>query len=120
MCFITVKHKFWAALGGAAAGTLNGMLGAGGGMVVVPLLSVLGVRGKKSHATALLVIVPLSAVSAGLYLWQGRFALADALPYLPGCLVGALLGSLLLPRLSTGPLKLLFGGLLLWGGIRLL
>lgn len=112
--------KLWAALGGAAAGVLNGMLGAGGGMVTVPLLSALGVRGKKSHATALMVIVPLSAVSAGLYLWQGRLTVLDALPYLPGCLVGAVLGSLLLPRISTGWLKLLFGGLLLWGGIRLL
>lgn len=112
--------KYWAALGGVATGLLNGLLGAGGGMVTVPLLSVLGVRGKKSHATALMVIVPLSALSAALYLWQGRFTIGDALPYLPGCLLGALAGSWLLPRVSTGWLKLVFGGLLLWGGIRLL
>ena len=112
--------RWWAAAGGAGAGLLNGLLGAGGGTVVVPLLSVLGVQGKKSHATALMVIVPLSLVSAVLYLIEGRFTVGDAWPYLPGCLIGALLGSWLLPRIATGWLKLVFGGLLLWGGIRLL
>lgn len=112
--------RLWAAAGGFAAGMLNGLLGAGGGMVVVPLLSALGCTGKKSHATALAVIVPLSAVSAALYLWQGRFALADALPWLPGSLVGAWLGSRLMPHLATGWLKLIFGGLMLWGALRLL
>lgn len=112
--------RWWAAAGGFAAGMLNGLLGAGGGMVVVPLLSALGCTGKKSHATALAVIVPLSAVSAALYLWQRRFTFADALPWLPGSLVGAWLGSRLMPRLATGWLKLIFGGLMLWGALRLL
>ena len=107
-------------LGGFGAGVINGLLGAGGGMVVVPLLSALGVRGKKSHATALMVIVPLSLVSAVLYLVQGRVTVMDALPWLPGSLLGAYLGSRLMPKISTGWLKLVFGGLMLWGGIRLL
>ena len=80
----------------------------------------LGVRGKKSHATALMVIVPLSLVSAVLYLVQGRVTVMDALPWLPGSLLGAYLGSRLMPKISTGWLKLVFGGLMLWGGIRLL
>ena len=62
------SKKLWGTLGGFGAGLLNGLLGAGGGMVVVPLLSALGTAGKKSHATALAVIVPLSVVSAVLYL----------------------------------------------------
>ena len=107
-------------LGGFGAGVINGLLGAGGGMVVVPLLSALGVRGKKSHATALMVIVPLSLVSVVLYLVQGRVTVMDALPWLPGSLLGAYLGSRLMPKISTGWLKLVFGGLMLWGGIRLL
>ena len=114
------SKKLWGTLGGFGAGLLNGLLGAGGGMVVVPLLSALGTGGKKSHATALAVIVPLSLVSAVLYLIEGRFTLADALPWLPGSLLGAYLGSRLMPKISTGWLKLVFGGLMLWGGIRLL
>ena len=49
-----------------------------------------------------------------------QFALAYALPWLPGSLLGAYLGSRLMPKISTGWLKLVFGGLMLWGGIRLL
>lgn len=80
-CFLCIKNggALWAA---SAPGVINGLLGAGGGMVVVPLLSALGVRGKKSHATALMVIVPLSLVSAILYLVQGRVTVMDACP---GC-----------------------------------
>ena len=114
------KQLFFCLLAGALAGFVNGFFGAGGGMVVVPLLSAMGVQGKKSHATALMVIVPLSAVSAVLYLVQGRVGFADALPWLPGSLLGAYLGSRLMPEISTGWLKLVFGGLMLWGGIRLL
>ena len=44
----------------------------------------------------------------------------DALPWLPGSLLGAYLGSRLMPKISTGWLKLVFGVLMLWGGIRLL
>ena len=106
-----MHKKWWGTLGGFGAGVINGLLGAGGGMVVVPLLSALGVRGKKSHATALMVIVPLSLVSV---------TVMDALPWLPGSLLGAYLGSRLMPKISTGWLKLVFGGLMLWGGIRLL
>ena len=115
-----MRKKWWGVLGGLGAGVINGLLGAGGGMVVVPLLSAMGVQGKRSHATALMVIVPLSAVSAVLYLVQGRVGFADALPWLPGSLLGAYLGSRLMPKIATGWLKLLFGGLMLWGGVRLL
>ena len=115
-----MRKKWWGVLGVLGAGVINGLLGAGGGMVVVPLLSAMGVRGKRSHATALMVIVPLSAVSAVLYLVQGRVGFADALPWLPGSLLGAYLGSRLMPKIATGWLKLLFGGLMLWGGVRLL
>ena len=115
-----MRKKWWGVLGGLGAGGINGLLGAGGGMAVVPLLSAMAVRGKKSHATALMVIVPLSAVSAVLYLVQGRVSIADALPWLPGSLLGAYLGSRLMPKIATGWLKLLFGGLMLWGGVRLL
>lgn len=117
---IFMHKKWWGVLGGLGAGVINGLLGAGGGMVVVPLLSAMGVRGKKSHATALMVIVPLSAVSAVLYLVQGQVSFADALPWLPGSLLGAYWGSRLMPKIATGWLKLLFGGLMLWGGVRLL
>ncbi len=114
-----MKHqKALSFAGGLVVGGLNGLLGAGGGMITVPLLDLLGAKGKKSHATSLAIIVPLSLVSAGVYWFRGWFSPLDALPYLPGGLAGAALGAWLLGRMNTGWVKLLFGALLLWAGFR--
>ena len=112
--------KWLAAAGGVGVGLLNGLLGAGGGMVTVPLLELLGVRGKRSHATSLAVIVPLSFVSAWLYWRRGWFSPGELLPFLPGGLLGAWAGAALLPRLNTAWIKAAFGLLLLWASWRLL
>ena len=45
-----MKRKILGFLGGVAAGLLNGLLGAGGGMIAVPLLEALGVEGKIGRA----------------------------------------------------------------------
>ena len=64
-----MKHnRILAAVGGFFAGALNGLLGAGGGMVVVPLLDKAGLPPKKSHATSVCVILPICIFSAVLYL----------------------------------------------------
>lgn len=68
---------------GFAAGLLNGLFGAGGGMAAVPMLSAMGVETRKSHATSIAIILPLSAVSAYLYLRGGHLAWREAFPYLP-------------------------------------
>lgn len=111
--------KRWKAVaGGVGVGLMNGLLGAGGGMIMVPVLELLGVRGKKSHATSLAVIVPLSLLSAALYWQRGWFSPMDALPYLLPGLAGALVGGWLMGRLQTRWLKIAFGLLLIWGGIK--
>jgi len=115
------KKKIWLpALGGVGVGFLNGLLGSGGGMLTVPLLELLGVRGRRSHATSLAVIVPLSLVSAALYWWRGWSSPALALPYLPGGLAGAAVGAFLLARVNTAWIKAAFSLLLLWAAFRLL
>lgn len=59
------KHFF--CLTGAIAGLLNGLFGAGGGVAVVPLLEHAGIDTKKSHATSIAIIAPLSLISSLLY-----------------------------------------------------
>jgi len=105
-------------LGGVGVGLINGLLGAGGGMLSVPLLDKLGVQGRKSHATSLAVIVPLSAVSAAIYLAKGWTSLAESLIFLPGGILGALIGAKFLAKINMGILKIIFGGLLIWAGLR--
>ena len=113
-----MKERWKGLLGGAAVGLLNGLMGAGGGMVLVPLLDKLGVTGKSSHATSLAVIVPLSAVSAFLYWRQGWLSLDQGLPLLLPGLMGGVVGGLLMGKIKLGWLKAAFGVLLLWGGLR--
>lgn len=112
-----MKRKVKAAVGGVGVGVMNGLLGAGGGMVMVPLMELLGVGGAKSHATSLAAIVPLSLLSGAIYWWRGWFSPMDALPYLLPGLVGAVIGGWLLGRVQVSWLKIVFGLLLIWGGI---
>ena len=113
-----MKQKLLGFAGGIAVGLLNGLLGAGGGMVTVPLLEAMGVKGKQAHATSLAVIVPLSLVSAGVYWARGWVDPGEALAFLPGGLLGALLGAKLLARANTAWVKGGFALLLLWGAAR--
>ncbi len=107
-------------LTGSAAGFLNGLFGAGGGMVVVPMLQRDGLPPEHSHATSIAVILPLSIASSLLYLSMGSIRLAQALPYIPLGLVGAAVGGWLLPRVKTVWLHRIFGALVLYSAARLL
>ena len=60
-------------LGGSITGLLNGLFGSGGGMVAVPLLEHSGLEPAKAHATSIAVILPLTALSAGSYLFPARW-----------------------------------------------
>ena len=74
-------------------GIVNGLLGAGGGMIAVPLLKKLGLSQKQAHANAVAVILPITVLSAALYLIKGYVSLADSFVFIPGGLVGSLIGT---------------------------
>ena len=105
-------------LGGIGVGLLNGLLGAGGGLLTIPLLERMGVKEKEAHATSLAVILPLSVVSGGIYLARGWVRFGDVWPFLPVGLLGAAAGGWLLGRLNTAWVKGGFAVLALWAGIR--
>lgn len=69
---------------GILIGLLNGLFGAGGGIVAVTAFEKMGMPDKSSHATAVAVMIFLSAVSGFLYWYNGHVSFADVLPYLPG------------------------------------
>ena len=52
---------------GILIGLLNGLFGAGGGIVAVTAFEKMGMPDKSSHATAVAVMIFLSAVSGFLY-----------------------------------------------------
>lgn len=109
----------WAA-GFALVGLINGLLGAGGGMIAVPMLKKGGMQQKQAHAMSVLLMFFLSLFSATIYLLCGRVRLSAALPYLPGGVLGAAAGALLLRRLPDRLLRKIFGGFMIFAGLRLL
>lgn len=102
------------------AGMINGLLGAGGGMLIVPLLKKCGLSQRATHATSVCVILPICLVSAIIYLLRGQVALNDALPYLPFSFLGALIGAFTLAKIQQSFLKKLFGGFMIWAAVQLL
>lgn len=105
---------------GLLAGLLNGLLGAGGGTVIVPMLERCGLPPRKAHATSIAVIVPLCVLSAALYLRGGNLTLTAALPYIPAGLVGAAAAAKLLPHIPERALRRIFGLFMLYAAWRLL
>ena len=93
---------------GAAAGLLNGLFGAGGGMVVVPMLQRDGLPAQRAHATSIAVILPLSIASSLLYLTRGYIDLAAAARFIP------------FGRIKTVWLHRIFGAIVLYSAVRLL
>ncbi len=113
--------KTRSALSGAAAGLINGLLGAGGGMVLVPLLvGWCGLEDKKAFATAISIILPLSLTSIAVFAMRESLPLGEAWPYLLGGAIGGGLGGLLFKKMTANALHKLLGVVILWGGVQLL
>lgn len=114
--------KIWkrAAFTGILSGFLNGLFGSGGGIIAVPLFKKSGFSVKEAHATALLMMFCLSAVSAGLYLYEGRLSFGDAAGFLPGGIIGAVLASVFFKKMNPALLRKIFGGFVTFSAARML
>lgn len=109
------------ALAGLAAGFVNGFFGAGGGMVLVPLLIWLaGLPDKLAFSSAISIILPLCIVSLLVYARQDMLPLRDAFPYLLGGAGGGVLAGLWFQKVPARWLHIALGALILLGGVRLL
>ncbi len=100
--------RFWVTLAGIglAAGLMSGMFGVGGGTVIVPLLVLLlGFDQRLAAGTSLAAIVPLASVGVISYAASGAVGWIAALILAAGAVVGAQLGTRLLPRLSQNALR---------------
>lgn len=117
-----VKKRYFILLGtGFCAGLINGLFGAGGGLVLVPFLHhVLKFEQKKAQATTIAVILVLSAISLTIYASHYAGLASSSVPFLIGGAVGAPLGALILKRLPNKLLRRLFALFLLYSGARIL
>ncbi len=116
--FLSQKAKKY--LLSALTGAVNALFGAGGGVIAVKLFSLQQEEQKKAQASAVCMILPLSAVSALFYYLRGHIDMSVALPYLPFGVLGACVGPLLLKKLPSGLLKKLFALFMIYTGLRMI
>ncbi|MBE6701954.1 MAG: hypothetical protein E7585_00860 [Ruminococcaceae bacterium] len=106
---------------GACAGFLNGLLGAGGGIVLVYGLSKMfrntPVDKRSIFATAIAVTLPLSCLSAIHYFRQGSLNVNTLGWLIFPAIVGGVTGAFLLRRISPRILSRIFAAVVLISGI---
>ncbi|MDQ0615584.1 putative membrane protein YfcA [Microbacterium sp. W4I4] len=91
---------------GLIAGLLSGLFGVGGGTVIVPLLVLLlRFDQRRAAGTSLTAIVPTASVGVVSYALSGSVAWIAALILAAGAVVGAQIGSRLMPKLSQTVLR---------------
>lgn len=108
-------------LSGIVIGFVNGFWGGGGGMICVPILStLLKLPEKKAHATAILIMLPLSVASFVVYLLKGTLEWNVAVYVTIGFVCGGVLGALLLKKINNILLRIVFSFVIIAGAIKLL
>lgn len=115
------KERIFAIVSGSIAGLINGVFGGGGGMIIVPMLILLlNYIPKNAHATAILIILPISIVSSLFYSAFGNLDLNIAFPVGIGVVAGGIIGALLLSKLSNKWLIIIFSIIMAAAGIKML
>ncbi len=108
-------------IAGILAGAVNGLFGAGGGMVLVPLLTWLTkLEDDAIFPTSVSIILPICFVSLGLTINPTTELWKTAFPYLLGSVAGGILAGLFGKKIPTIWLHKILGVLILWGGFRYL
>lgn len=107
------------ALAGAGAGVVAGLFGAGGGMVLIPLLTLLTpLTDREVFPSSLTVIAPICLVTLTVTALTGGLPWQESLPYLAGSAIGGLAAGKWGKRVPVTWLHRGLGILILWGGIR--
>lgn len=116
-----MKKHFGYILAGLAAGTVNGLLGAGGGMLLVPLLTLAGdLKERDVFPTSVAVILPICLVSLSISPGLNSLPWTEAWPYLIAAIPGGILAGLFEKKIPVKWLHRVLGILILYGGVRYL
>ncbi|MEG2086136.1 MAG: sulfite exporter TauE/SafE family protein [Clostridia bacterium] len=108
-------------ISGSVIGLINGFLGSGGGVLsVIVLLIVLKHTEKSAHATTLLIMMPISIVSAIVYIINGHGNWLLIVLSSIGVLIGGVIGAFMLKSIKTPIVEIIFAILLIISGIGML
>lgn len=114
------EHAWALVLVGVAAGLLSGMFGIGGGVVIVPALSIiLGFELQRAIGTSLAVLIWPVSVFAVLAYYRARYIQPVPAALLAvGLIAGGVLGAEVALSLPGGTLQRLYGLFLIYAGWR--
>ncbi|OQB12396.1 MAG: Sulfite exporter TauE/SafE [Firmicutes bacterium ADurb.Bin193] len=116
-----MKKNILYAVIGITSGLLNGVLGAGGGTIIVPVLErLLGIAPHRAHATAISVILPITMVSSFFYLRQGLLDVKATVIIAAFGVVGGITGARVLKRVPVKIVRTAFAVSMILAGIRML
>ena len=106
---------------GFLSGIINGFFGAGGGLLLVPMMGVIGKDNSKvAHATTLACVMFMCVASSVIYFVKKQLDFKLILVCGIGSLIGALLGTRLLKKLKNNVIDIVFSGVLIIAGICML
>ena len=116
-----IKSWLGMALSGLAAGAVAGLFGAGGGMALVPLLTLLTpLEETEVFPSSVTIILPICLVTLAVSAAVGTVPWQDALPYLFGSAAGGWAAGMWGRKIPVKWLHRGLGILILWGGYRYL
>ena len=112
-------RKYGLIIAGGAAGAVAGLFGAGGGMVLVPLLvAFTDLEDNEIFGASVSIILPICLIS--IVMTPELPSFTDVLPYLLGSCLGGFLAPPIARKIPTLWLHRGLGILILWGGLRYL
>lgn len=115
------KSIFLYLLIGFLAGIVSGFFGAGGGMILVPFMTLIMKETEvKSRATTILCIFFMVLVSSFFYYKQESVDWYLAIKCSIGGIIGGIIGSKLLINLDKKILKMFFIILLIYSGVKMI
>ena len=116
-----MNEKIRYMLAGAAAGAVNGLLGAGGGMILVPLLTLLcKTEDDQVFPSSVAIILPVCLVSLSLNPGLDALPWKQAWIYLLAGIVGSLIANFADKKIPVKWLHRGLGILIIYGGVRYL
>jgi uncharacterized protein len=121
-----MSFTIWTVLGllliGVAAGSLSGLVGIGGGIVIVPALVMgFGFSQHTAQGTSLAVLaLPVVGLGAMTYYRNGHMSIPTALIIAAGFIIGGLFGGKIANALPVETIRRIFGGLLLLLAVKML
>ena len=115
------RARLYITIAGILAGIVNGFFGAGGGMILVPLLSILATMEETSiFPSSISIILPICLISLMVTAKSAGIAWINAIPYLLGSGIGGIFAGIYGKKVPVTWMHRCLGGLILWGGIQYL